>query len=176
MKLLPNNLRFLRWSGTNSTITAVIHGLSHQLWMADDDNCGAIDGMNEWQEKPKYWKKTYPSAALDTADPKHDVPPSRNRGAAVGSRRLTRNRDAAGGSRRLTRNRDAAVGSRRLARNRDAAVGSRRLTRNRGAAVGSRRQTACATVHPVICITVAIDILFSGISSCENYEKELRGP
>jgi hypothetical protein len=35
----------------------------------DDDNCGAISGMNEWQGKPKYWKKNCPNAALFTTDP-----------------------------------------------------------------------------------------------------------
>jgi hypothetical protein len=32
----------------------------------DDDDCEAISGMNEWQGKPKYSEKTWPSAALST--------------------------------------------------------------------------------------------------------------
>jgi hypothetical protein len=45
-------------SGTKSTITAAIY-----------DDCGAIGGMNEWQEKPKYSEKTCPIANLSTTDP-----------------------------------------------------------------------------------------------------------
>jgi hypothetical protein len=34
-----------------------------------DYDCGAVGGMNEWQDKPKYWEETCPSAALSTAYP-----------------------------------------------------------------------------------------------------------
>jgi hypothetical protein len=34
----------------------------------DDDDYESISAMNEWQEKPKYWKKTCPNAALFSAD------------------------------------------------------------------------------------------------------------
>jgi hypothetical protein len=37
--------------------------------MVDVDDYGAISGMNEWQGKPKYLEKTWPSAALSTTDP-----------------------------------------------------------------------------------------------------------
>jgi hypothetical protein len=30
----------------------------------DDDDCGAISGMNEWKENPKFSGKTCPSTAL----------------------------------------------------------------------------------------------------------------
>jgi hypothetical protein len=35
----------------------------------DNDDCGAISGMNEWQGKPKYSEETCPSAAMSTTDP-----------------------------------------------------------------------------------------------------------
>jgi hypothetical protein len=40
--------------------------LLYQPWMTDDDDddCGAVGGMNDWLRKPKYLEKTYPSAAL----------------------------------------------------------------------------------------------------------------
>jgi hypothetical protein len=44
-------------------------GLLYQPWMIDGDDCGAVGGMNEWQDKPKYWVETCPSAALSTTDP-----------------------------------------------------------------------------------------------------------
>jgi hypothetical protein len=37
--------------------------------MIDDDDSGAISGMNTWQGKPKYSEKTCPSAALSITDP-----------------------------------------------------------------------------------------------------------
>jgi hypothetical protein len=43
--------------------------LLYQLWMRYIDDCGAIRGMNEWQDKPKYAEETCPSAALSTTDP-----------------------------------------------------------------------------------------------------------
>jgi hypothetical protein len=44
-------------------------GLLYQPWMIDGDDCGAISGLNEWQERLKYSEKTCPSAALSTTDP-----------------------------------------------------------------------------------------------------------
>jgi hypothetical protein len=44
-------------------------GLLYQSGITDDYDCGAVSGMNERQDKPKYWDKTCPSAALPTADP-----------------------------------------------------------------------------------------------------------
>jgi hypothetical protein len=44
--------------------------LLYQLWVIDDYDCGAVDGMNEWQGKPKFSEKICPSSALSTADPK----------------------------------------------------------------------------------------------------------
>jgi hypothetical protein len=32
--------------------------------MIDGDECGAVNGMNEWQGKPKYLEKTGPSVPL----------------------------------------------------------------------------------------------------------------
>jgi hypothetical protein len=43
-------------------------GLLYQPWMIGD-NCGGIDGKNEWQGKPKYLEKTFPSATLSTMKP-----------------------------------------------------------------------------------------------------------
>jgi hypothetical protein len=37
--------------------------------MIDGDDCGAVNGLNEWQGKPKYPEKTCLSAALPTTDP-----------------------------------------------------------------------------------------------------------
>jgi hypothetical protein len=37
--------------------------------MIDDDDCGAVGGMNEWQRKQKYSEKHCPSAALSAIDP-----------------------------------------------------------------------------------------------------------
>jgi hypothetical protein len=45
--------------------------------------------MNEWQGKPKYSEKICSSASLSTTYPTHDLPRSRTRAVAVGSRRLT---------------------------------------------------------------------------------------
>jgi hypothetical protein len=35
----------------------------------DDDDCGAIGGINDWQEESEYSEKTCPSAALFTIYP-----------------------------------------------------------------------------------------------------------
>jgi hypothetical protein len=37
--------------------------------MIDDEDCGAIGGMNEWQGKPEYWEETCVSAAVSSIDP-----------------------------------------------------------------------------------------------------------
>jgi hypothetical protein len=37
--------------------------------MIDIDDYGTVDGMNEWQGKPKYSEETCPSAALSTKIP-----------------------------------------------------------------------------------------------------------
>jgi hypothetical protein len=41
--------------------------------MTDDDDCGAISGMNELHGKPKYWEKTY-SMPLCPPQPPRDFP------------------------------------------------------------------------------------------------------
>jgi hypothetical protein len=43
-------------------------GLFYHPWIIDDDDCGAISGMNEWQGKPQYRGKTCSSVALSTTD------------------------------------------------------------------------------------------------------------
>jgi hypothetical protein len=43
---------------------------------------------NDWQGKPRYSEKTYPSAVLSTTNPKSSAR-TRTRAAAVGSQRLT---------------------------------------------------------------------------------------
>jgi hypothetical protein len=37
--------------------------------MIDGDDCGAVGGKNEGQEKPKYLEDTCPSAAVSTTNP-----------------------------------------------------------------------------------------------------------
>jgi hypothetical protein len=37
--------------------------------MIDDDGYGAMDGLKNWQGKPKYLKKNCPSAILSTTNP-----------------------------------------------------------------------------------------------------------
>jgi hypothetical protein len=41
----------------------------YQYWKIDVDYCGAVGGMNECQDKPKYWERICPSAALSSTDP-----------------------------------------------------------------------------------------------------------
>jgi hypothetical protein len=36
--------------------------------MIDGDDCGAINGIIEWQGKPKYSEKTWASASLPNKD------------------------------------------------------------------------------------------------------------
>jgi hypothetical protein len=36
--------------------------------MIDGADCGTVSGMTEWQGKPEYSKKTYPSAAVSTEE------------------------------------------------------------------------------------------------------------
>jgi hypothetical protein len=43
-------------------------GLLYQPRMIDDDDCGAVSEINQWQGKPKYSEETCPIAALCTTD------------------------------------------------------------------------------------------------------------
>jgi hypothetical protein len=52
------------------------------------NNCGAISGMNDWQEKPKYSEKTYPQCRSVRHIP-HDLAWARIPTASMESRRLT---------------------------------------------------------------------------------------
>jgi hypothetical protein len=63
-------------------------GLLNQPWMIGDDDGGAVSRMDECQGKPKYATKTCHSTALSTTDPTLDLPRSRTRASAVGTRRL----------------------------------------------------------------------------------------
>jgi hypothetical protein len=45
------------------------------VWMTDDE-CGAVGGMIEWQEDPKYTEETCPSATLATTDSTLGLPRS----------------------------------------------------------------------------------------------------
>jgi hypothetical protein len=63
-------------------------GLLYQTRMIDGDDCEAIRGINEWQDKPKYSEKPAPVPLCRPQIP-HDVTRARTRDAAVGSRRLT---------------------------------------------------------------------------------------
>jgi hypothetical protein len=57
----------LHWKGIKSTIaTAIYWPIVLNL---DGDDCGAISGINKWQEKPKCPEKSCSSAALFTTDP-----------------------------------------------------------------------------------------------------------
>jgi hypothetical protein len=44
-------------------------GLLYQQWMMNNDNCGAISGMNDGQVKAKYSKEICPCTALSTTVP-----------------------------------------------------------------------------------------------------------
>jgi hypothetical protein len=59
----------LEWSQV--TITVAIFGQLYQPYLTDcdDDDCGAINRINEWQGKPKYSDKTCPSSTLSTTNP-----------------------------------------------------------------------------------------------------------
>jgi hypothetical protein len=57
--------------------------------MIDGDHCGAINGMNEWQGKPKYSEETCPSAKLCLPQMPRDLTRGRTRDAAVANWRLT---------------------------------------------------------------------------------------
>jgi hypothetical protein len=77
----------LGWSETTSSITEATY------WpivpaLDDDDECGAISGMNDWQGKLKYSEKTCPSAALSTTNPT-GIDLALNPSIVVGSSRLT---------------------------------------------------------------------------------------
>jgi hypothetical protein len=57
----------LGWSGTNSTITEDTYWPT--VPALEDGDCGAIGGINDWDGKPKYLKKTCSSATVSTRDP-----------------------------------------------------------------------------------------------------------
>jgi hypothetical protein len=63
-------------------------GLSYQPRMTDTDDCGALNGVNDWQGKPKYSENTCSSSALSTREPT-GVGLGSNTYRPVGSRRLT---------------------------------------------------------------------------------------
>jgi hypothetical protein len=65
--------------------------LLYQLGLTDNDNCGAIDGMNDLHGKPKYLEKTYPSAALFATNSTWNGPGSNlvHRSGKQGSNRLS---------------------------------------------------------------------------------------
>jgi hypothetical protein len=46
------------------------------FWIIDDNDCGAVGGMNGWQLKPKYTDETCPSAAYFTTNPTFPDPGS----------------------------------------------------------------------------------------------------
>jgi hypothetical protein len=63
----------LGWSGLKSTITAATIDLLYQPWkIHDDDDCWAINGMNDWQGKPEVPGEDLPQrlTASATARPK----------------------------------------------------------------------------------------------------------
>jgi hypothetical protein len=70
------------WSPTGST-RHVAHQLASVPAPGDYE-----DGESDWQRKPKYSEKTWPSAALSTTNPTWPDR-ARTRAAAVGIRRLT---------------------------------------------------------------------------------------
>jgi hypothetical protein len=58
----------------------------HKPSMIDDDDCGAIGEMNDWQRKPKYSEKTRPNADLFTTNPTcpdKDLNPGRRDGSLL---------------------------------------------------------------------------------------------
>jgi hypothetical protein len=60
----------LGWNGTESTITdATYWPIASALDDGCDDDCGAISGMNDWQEKLKCSEKTCPSVTLSITNP-----------------------------------------------------------------------------------------------------------
>jgi hypothetical protein len=75
---------FIYWAGveTNLLLPQPFIVLVYQPWMIDDDVCGTIDGMNDWQGKPT------PSPLCAIYFP-HDLARARTRVTAKGSRRLT---------------------------------------------------------------------------------------
>jgi hypothetical protein len=54
-------LLFICWTGVEPS---ALIGLLYQSWMLDGDDCGAIDGMNDWQLSLKYSEETYSGAPL----------------------------------------------------------------------------------------------------------------
>jgi hypothetical protein len=53
----------------NPLLLRPFSGIFCRPWITDDDDCGAVSGMNEWQGKQKYSEKTCLSVALSTTDP-----------------------------------------------------------------------------------------------------------
>jgi hypothetical protein len=83
----PRLFFFLRWSGTQLTITEANTGLLHQPRMIDDDECRAIGGMlgrgnQSTRRKPAPVPLCLPQIP-------HDLTRARTRAAAMGTRRLT---------------------------------------------------------------------------------------
>jgi hypothetical protein len=73
----------LEWNKVHYNKTLFV-GPLHQPWMMDDDDdYGAISGMNKCSEKYCL------SAAVTTTDLTHDLSRARTRATAVGSRHLT---------------------------------------------------------------------------------------
>jgi hypothetical protein len=62
-------LSFIYWAGVEPSplLLRSLIGLLYEPWIIGDDDCGAISGINTRQWKPKYSKKTCPSATLFTA-------------------------------------------------------------------------------------------------------------
>jgi hypothetical protein len=77
---------FYLWGycGTKSTITAVIYWPIVPGLKKDDDNCGAISGMNEWQGIAKYRREPLPIIYMS-----YDLIRARTRAAVMRSQRLT---------------------------------------------------------------------------------------
>jgi hypothetical protein len=82
-------LNILTVVGPCSLLLGSLIGLLYQSRVVYGDDCGAISGMNEVQEKPKYPEETCPSAYLFTKNPRNDLTWARTRTAQARSNRLT---------------------------------------------------------------------------------------
>jgi hypothetical protein len=60
---------FMCGTGVEPSPLLQSHLLADFTWMVDGDECGAVRGMNEWQKKSEYSKKTCLNTALITTDP-----------------------------------------------------------------------------------------------------------
>jgi hypothetical protein len=78
---------FILWGGTKSLGTAATSGLLYKPQMIDEDNCGAIGGMEIGRGNRSTQRKPAPAPLCPSQIP-HDQTPARTR-AAVGSQRLT---------------------------------------------------------------------------------------